>query len=148
MGSGAHSAAASRASGDERYNAQLRRHEPDEAPGEGFLERLAVEVLLVGGVQRHHQAGMIDVPPARAAAGGDRAAERILQGAIVQRRIDAGLSRRPIPHRGSGNPPRPSVCLYHYGAVSSRVVFASARTARLRPCCKTQHCDLLPTERR
>jgi hypothetical protein len=37
---------------------------------------------------------MVDVPPARAAALGDRGAQRILQSSAFKRRIDAGLRHR------------------------------------------------------
>jgi hypothetical protein len=37
---------------------------------------------------------VVDVPPARAAAGGDRRAEPVLQGAALSRRIDAGVRNR------------------------------------------------------
>ena len=67
------------------------RHEPHQTPGQRFLQRLAVEVLFLGRVQRHHPAGMVDGPGAIAAAGGDRRAEGILQGAAFERRIDAGM---------------------------------------------------------
>ena len=83
-----------RRSGKKRPDADLRRHQPDQTPGEGFLERPAVEVLLFRGIERHHPAGMVDVPPAIAAAGGDRRAQRILQGAAFERRIDAGMRNR------------------------------------------------------
>ena len=65
-----------RASREERPNADLPRHQPHQTPGEGFLERLAVRVLLLWGAQRHYPTRMIDIPPARAAAGGGRRAER------------------------------------------------------------------------
>jgi hypothetical protein len=38
---------------EERADSQLRRHQPDQAPREGFLERPAVELLFLGRVQRH-----------------------------------------------------------------------------------------------
>jgi hypothetical protein len=75
----------------ERPDPQLRCHQPDQAPGKRFLERLAVKGLLFRRMQRHHPARMVDVPRARAAARGDRAAQRVLEGTAVQRGIDARL---------------------------------------------------------
>ena len=50
-----------------------------------------MERLLHRGVQRHHPAGIIDVPEAVPAADGDRGTQRILEGAAVEGGIDAGL---------------------------------------------------------
>jgi hypothetical protein len=63
-----------RASHEKRPDPKLRRHQPDQTPGEGFLERLAIELLLVWGKERDDPAGMVDGPRARAAAGSDRSA--------------------------------------------------------------------------
>jgi hypothetical protein len=70
------------------------RHQPRQTPGEGFFERLPGEGLLLRGMQRHHPARVFDVPPAIAAAGGDRSPEGVLQGAGVSGRIDAGIRNR------------------------------------------------------
>jgi hypothetical protein len=78
-------------SDEERPASHLRCHQPHQTPGEGFLQCLAREVLYVGRMQRHDPAGVVDSPGARAAAGSDRRAEGILQGAAVKGRIDAGL---------------------------------------------------------
>src|SRR5215212_3942775 len=80
-------------SGAERTNADLRRHQPHQTPGQPFLERPAVEVL-PRGIQRHDPAGMVDVPPAVAAAGGDLTKQGVLEGAAVSRRIDPGIRHR------------------------------------------------------
>jgi hypothetical protein len=56
------SCAATVTSHQKRPDAELRRHQPHQTPGEGFLERLAVEGLLLWGVQRHHLAGRSNAP--------------------------------------------------------------------------------------
>jgi hypothetical protein len=71
------------------------RHEPHQTPREGFLERAALELLPFRAIQRHHPAGYphgvtVDVPPAIAAAMGDRRSQRILQGAAFEGQIDVG----------------------------------------------------------
>jgi hypothetical protein len=58
-------------SDDERTDTDLWRHQAHQTPGQPFLERAAVE-LFPRGIQRHDPAGMVDVPPAIAVAGGDR----------------------------------------------------------------------------
>jgi len=77
-------------SGDERTHANLRRHEPDQAPGERFLERPAREGLFLRGEQENHPARMIDRPVAGAASRGDRSSKCVLQLANGQSWIDAG----------------------------------------------------------
>ena len=47
-------------SSEERSDANLRRHEPDQAPGERFLERLAREVLFLRRVRGHDPARVVD----------------------------------------------------------------------------------------
>ena len=42
-------------SSDKRTDPQLRRHQPDQTPGEPFLERVAMEVPLVRRMHRHNQ---------------------------------------------------------------------------------------------
>ena len=59
--------------------------------GERFPERALIAVLFLRGMQRHHPAGVIDVPGAVPAAGGDRAAEGILQSKAFKRGIDPSL---------------------------------------------------------
>ena len=72
-----------------RPDAQLRRHEPDQAPGERLFQRPAIELVPFRGIQRHHPAGgarrAIDGPIAGAAMGADCGQEPISQGAIVER---------------------------------------------------------------
>jgi hypothetical protein len=63
-------------SSDKWADPQFRLHQSDQTPGERFLERPAMELLLLPGVQRHHSAGMVNGPGAIVAAG--RA--RVLQG--------------------------------------------------------------------
>jgi hypothetical protein len=72
-------------------NADLRRHQPDQTPGERFLECFAVEVLLLGRVQGHHLVRMVDGPGAVAATVRDLPTEGVLQGAAFERRINADL---------------------------------------------------------
>jgi hypothetical protein len=79
-------------SSDSQPDSQLRRHQPHQAPGQRVFKRLAVEILLLWGMQRHDPAGVVDGPGALAAAGGDDSQERILQGAFFSPRSDAGLS--------------------------------------------------------
>jgi hypothetical protein len=62
--------ARSRHSDEERSNAGFRGHEPHEAPGQRLFECLAVEVVFFRRMQRHHPASVVDVPGARASAGG------------------------------------------------------------------------------
>ena len=71
------------ASNTERPDADLRRHEPHQTPGEGFLQRLAVEVVLFLGVQRDDPACVVDGAGAVAAARGNRSAQGIPQGAAL-----------------------------------------------------------------
>ena len=47
---------------EKRTEAQLWRHQPDQAPGQRFFQRAAVELLFLGGVQRHHPTGVVHVP--------------------------------------------------------------------------------------
>ncbi len=54
-------------------------HESDKTPGEVFLECRAAEGLLFRAVQRHHPAGVVIVPAAIAAVGGNRASGDILE---------------------------------------------------------------------
>jgi hypothetical protein len=63
----------------EMARSQSRRHEPHQAPGQGFFQRFAGEVLFVGELQRHHPlaASVIGGPRAKAAAGGDRPTVRL-----------------------------------------------------------------------
>ena len=57
----------------QRPHTNLRRHQPDQAPGQRFLEGLPEKRLFLGREQHHHPAGMIDGPIAGAAARGDDA---------------------------------------------------------------------------
>jgi hypothetical protein len=68
---------------EKRPNPQLRRDQPDQTPGQGALQRFAREVLLFRRAQRHHLTGMVNGPRARAAAGGDRRSQRVLQGTAI-----------------------------------------------------------------
>jgi hypothetical protein len=90
-------------SGQKWPDSQLRRHEPHQTPGERLFQRLAIEILFLARVQRHHPARMVDGPGAIAAARGDRCSQDILQGAAVQGRVHAGLgegaSEIPCQHR-------------------------------------------------
>jgi hypothetical protein len=43
-----------------RPDPDLRRHQPDQTPGERFLERAAIKRPLLRRAQGHHSAGMID----------------------------------------------------------------------------------------
>lgn len=70
-------------SDQQRPDPSLRDYEPQEAPGEAFPERLAGDVLLLGRMERHHPAGMVDVPRAGAAATRDGLRERIPRDAGV-----------------------------------------------------------------
>ncbi len=70
-------------SGQKRSDPQLRRHEPHQAPGEGFFQRPAGELVPLRGIHRHDRGGMVDGPGALAAASGDRCTERVLQGAAL-----------------------------------------------------------------
>jgi hypothetical protein len=72
-------------------NAQLRRHEPHQAPGERFFQRLAVKVQLLQGMERDHPASVIDIPGAIPLPRSNGFAQRILQGATLECGIDAGL---------------------------------------------------------
>ena len=78
----------------ERADPQLGRHQPHQAPGQRFLERPAVELLPFRGIQRHHPAGMVDVPLAIAPTVRDFTEEGILQNAAFECRIDAGVRNR------------------------------------------------------
>lgn len=42
-------------------------------------------------MERHHPAGVIDIPPAIAAASGDCAVKRVLEGTGVEGGVDTGL---------------------------------------------------------
>jgi hypothetical protein len=83
------------------------RHQPHQTPGERLFQRLVGELVPFGGIQRDDPlaAGMVDLPPAIAAAGGARRSQAILQGAAFERRIDSGMgnraggTRRVIPRR-------------------------------------------------
>ncbi len=55
-----------------------------------------MEVVFFRRIERHHPAGIVDVPEAVAAAGGDRAPQGILQGAAFECETDAS------PGDGSG----------------------------------------------
>jgi hypothetical protein len=54
-----------------RAHSQLRRHQPHQTPGERLFQRPAIELVPLGGIQRHHPAGMVNRPGAIPAAGGD-----------------------------------------------------------------------------
>jgi hypothetical protein len=75
---------------------RLQDYPPHQAPGGRLFDRAAGELVPFPGIQRHHPlaAGMVDVPPGRAAEGGDRCAEGVLEGTAFQRRIDAGMRNR------------------------------------------------------
>jgi hypothetical protein len=75
----------------ERSDANLRRHQPHQIPGEAFLERPSVELPPFRGIQRHDPAGMVDGPGAMALTGRGRSTEGVVYGAAVARGIDAGL---------------------------------------------------------
>jgi hypothetical protein len=77
-----------------RLDADLRCHQPDQTPGQPFIERPAVELLPFRGIERHDLTRLVDRPPAIPAAGGDRRAQRILQGAAFECRIDSGVRNR------------------------------------------------------
>jgi hypothetical protein len=84
----------------ERPDSKLRGHHPHETPRQRFLQRLAGDVLLVWRMERHHPARVVDGPGARAAAGGDRAPEGILEATAFSRRIDSGMRNRAGEIRG------------------------------------------------
>ena len=65
----------------EQSDSQLWRHQPYQTPGKTFLQRLAIEVLFLRGMQRYDPARMVDVPGARAASVRDLAEQRVLKGA-------------------------------------------------------------------
>jgi hypothetical protein len=69
------------------------RHQPHQTPGERLFQRPAGELVSLRAIPRHHPlaAGMVDVPPARAAAVGDHRSQRSLQSAAFERRIDSGM---------------------------------------------------------
>jgi hypothetical protein len=77
--------------GTERPDPEFRRHEPHQAPGEGFLKRATAEVVFFKRVQRDDPTGVVHGPGAVAAAGRDHAAPRILEGAAFEGRINAGV---------------------------------------------------------
>jgi len=74
-----------------RPDPDRRGHEPHETAGKGLLKGTTEEGLFLGRVQRHHPAGVVDVPRAIAVAGSDCSAEGILPGTAVHRRIYAGM---------------------------------------------------------
>src|SRR5829696_3260402 len=49
-------------------DSRLRRHQPDQTPGEGFLQCLAREVVILRSMERHGPTGMVHGPGARAEA--------------------------------------------------------------------------------
>ena len=59
-------------SDQKRPDPQLRRHQPDQTPGQLLFQGLAGEVLFLWRVLRHYPAGMTDRPGAIPAALGDR----------------------------------------------------------------------------
>src|SRR5215217_7294496 len=89
-------------SDQERPDPQLRRHQPHQTPGERFLERPPGELVPFRGIQRHHPAGVIDVPPVITATRVDRAAKCILEGATISGGIDAGYPHGVMSHRARG----------------------------------------------
>ena len=91
-------------SDEKRRRANRRRHQPHQAPGEGFFEGPAAELVPFRGIPRHDSASMVDVPPAITMAGGDRRSQCILQGAAFQRRIDAGYPYGVMGNRTGGHP--------------------------------------------
>jgi hypothetical protein len=92
-----------------RTNPDLRCHQPHQISGEPFLERSAVK-RLSRRIQRHDPAGMVYVPPARAAAGDDRRTEHVLQGAALSSRINAGRCAAPRCSAGGGGKRIPLRC--------------------------------------
>ena len=82
-------------SGKKRSDPQLWRHQPDQTPGKRRLEGLAVEVLFLRRMERHHPAGVIDGPIAVAAASRNRTPEGVLERAAFEGGIDPSLSHGP-----------------------------------------------------
>jgi hypothetical protein len=56
------------ASGHERFAAQFRRQQPDQAPGQRFFQRAAGKRLFLGGHEDDDSAGVVDRPIAVTAA--------------------------------------------------------------------------------
>jgi hypothetical protein len=96
--------------GPERLHADLMspvtwgplRHQPHQTPGQPFLERPAGELLPRGmalRAPRHHPTSMAQraphVPPAVTAAMRDLAEQGILEGAALERWVDARSPRWP-----------------------------------------------------
>src|SRR5215212_7651325 len=71
------------ASNTEQPDADFWRHQPHQTPGEHFLQHPSIERPILGRAQLHHPTGMVDVPPAIAAARGNRSAQGIPQGAAL-----------------------------------------------------------------
>jgi hypothetical protein len=101
-----------RSSGHERRDAQLRRHQPDQAPGRRLLERLTVKLLILGRHEHHHPAGMVDGPVAGAAARRNGTTKRCLQLAGFERGVNTRLrhSAGEVGREGRGTPSRHQRC--------------------------------------
>ena len=87
---------------EKRPDPRLRRHEPDQAPSQRLFQRPAGELLLLRRMERHDPARVVDIPGARAAAGGDGRSQRILQGAAFEGGINARLGDGASEIRGQG----------------------------------------------
>jgi hypothetical protein len=85
----------------ERPHPEFQRREPDQAPGEAFLEGLPGEVVVLRSVPRHDPvaAGVVDPPGAVTATRSDRRTLRVKRSATFQGGIDAGLGH------GAGDTP-------------------------------------------
>jgi hypothetical protein len=70
-------------------DAELIDHQEHQAPRGPLVQRLAVELLLIGRDERDNPASMIDRPPAIAAPRVDRCPDGILQRAGLERGINA-----------------------------------------------------------
>jgi hypothetical protein len=120
------------------------RYEPHQAQGERFLDRATVKGLLLRGMERDHPraVGLVDVPGARAAAGGQAPVNSARTEVTRARCQDqqprcTSSSRLTDPHRPDQRNSGPAItaCVRRTERPGERVADAGPRTAkRCLPC--------------